>query len=453
MPPRLIWISETAEPSREEGRIRKTFESTPVDLIIRHPDQVWEFVFRAGDTVLIDNAERSSMQESIRHLRSAMPAPRLLLRSKSNPDSWRCPGEQALDGHEGLELTKSRILAAMPPIEKGALPAEDATADWRRNLIGQSRAIQKVAEVIRLVGPRRCTVLITGETGTGKEVAARSIHMAGPRRLSPFVALNCSAVPPALLESELFGHTRGAFTGAAQLRIGRFEQAQCGALFLDEIGDMPIELQAKLLRVLQEREFQRLGSSEAVRVDARVLAATNHDLRQLVMEGTFREDLYYRLNVVPLELPPLRAHMSDLRTLADHFLKKICSEEQIDLKRLTPDAWAALEAYDWPGNIRQLENAISSGVILSENRPYLDIDDFSLPASIVNRGTRRIESLALPEHGLDFTETVNAIERSLLSQALKKTGGNKKAAAEMLRLKRTTLTAKVRILEVGQQVA
>jgi DNA-binding NtrC family response regulator len=447
MPSRLIWVSNATE-DREEEKLRRVFESVPLELVLSRPDELMHLPLRADDLVVIDEVKRSSTKESIEYLRGATPVSRIFLRSKSMPAPWEFSGIGTLDGHEGLELTRSRILTAMPPSSRDAAP------EWRRDLIGQSRAIQRVAEVIRLVGPRRCTVLITGETGTGKEVAARAIHRAGPRGTGPFVALNCSAVPSALLESELFGHTRGAFTGATQVRIGRFEQAQSGTLFLDEIGDMPLELQAKLLRVLQEREFQKLGSSETVHVDARVIAATNHNLRDLVAEGSFREDLYYRLNVVPLELPPLRAHMSDLRPLAEHFLRKVCGDEQIPLKKLAPGAWIALETFDWPGNIRQLENAIASAVILSEDRPYLDVDDFPLPAlrGIANDITQA-EHFSLPEHGLDFTETVNAIERSLLSQALKKTGGNKKAAAEMLRLKRTTLSAKVRVLEIGLHVA
>jgi len=462
MPLRLIWITAATEFDREDQRLRKLFSTAPVDVLVRQPNQLLDLSLRSDDTVIIDDAEQPALHTLVSDLLGVRPAPVILLRSKLNPESLvfsrlGFSSAEILDGNEGLELTKSRVLAAMTPSSHVVSAIADqglpAVPDWRRGLIGQSRAIQKVAEIVRLVGPRRCTVLITGETGTGKEVAARAIHMAGPRSTSPFVALNCSAVPAALLESELFGHTRGAFTGAAQLRIGRFEQAQGGTLFLDEIGDMPMELQSKLLRVLQEREFQRLGSSETIKTDARVIAATNCSLRELVAEGSFREDLYYRLNVVPLELPPLRAHMSDLRPLGEHFLAKICAEERIGLKRLSPDAWTTLEAYDWPGNIRQLENAISSSVILSENRVYLEADDFLLPA--LSRSSRisetgRAESFALPEHGLDFTETVNAIERSLLSQALRKTGGNKKAAAEMLRLKRTTLSAKVRVLEIGQ---
>jgi DNA-binding NtrC family response regulator len=311
-----------------------------------------------------------------------------------------------------------------------------------------------VAEVIRLVGPRKCTVLITGETGTGKEVVARAIHAAGPRAGAPFVALNCGAIPAALLEAELFGHTRGAFTGATQIRVGRFEQARGGTLFLDEIGDLPVDLQSKILRVLQEREVQRLGSSETIRVDARIIAATNRDLKMKIRDGGFREDLFYRLNVVPLYISPLRDRIADLGPLVEHFLDKTCAEEDVPRKRLTPRAWAVLEACDWPGNVRQLENAIASAVILSENRLLLDDDDFPdlasrrAPAAVHGSGL-----LELGDRGIDFTGTVNAIERDLLTQALQRTKGNKKAAAEMLRLKRTTLAAKVRVLEIDQSAA
>src|SRR3954447_15363048 len=207
-----------------------------------------------------------------------------------------------------------------------AIPIESGI-DWERLLVGESSEMRRVVHLIRMVGPRRATVLITGETGSGKEVAARALHRAGPRRRAPFVAVNCSALPEGLLESELFGHVRGAFTGAVQSRVGRFEEASGGTIFLDEIGELPIELQAKLLRVLQERELQRLGSSETIKVDIRVVAATNCDLPRRIEEGKFREDLYYRLNVVPLEMPPLRRRRDDIPILAAHFVEKVCRAE------------------------------------------------------------------------------------------------------------------------------
>jgi DNA-binding NtrC family response regulator len=325
--------------------------------------------------------------------------------------------------------------------------------EWEALLVGDSRAMHKLRDVIRMVGARRCTVLITGETGTGKEVAARALHLAGPRRRNPLVALNCSAVPDALLEAELFGHVRGAFTGAVQTRAGRFEQAQGGTLFLDEIGDLPLDLQAKLLRVLQEREFQRLGSTETVRVDIRVVAATNCDLAQMVEQGRFREDLYYRLNVVPLRVPPLRDRPEDIPLLARHFVEKICRSEALSVKILTGEAIERLGEFPWPGNVRQLENAIEMAVALSGERQVLSAADFPLGSRAKLQTVQADEEpigvtvVSIPETGLDYQQTLARIERSMLAQALEKTGGNKKAAAQMLRLKRTTLSAKVRSLE------
>ena len=320
--------------------------------------------------------------------------------------------------------------------------------DWQRLLIGESWEMQQVHRTIELAGPRRATVLITGESGTGKERAARALHLASPRRKGPWVAVNCTALPENLLEAELFGHTRGAFTGASQSRVGRFEQANGGTIFLDEIGDLPLDLQGKLLRVLQEREFQRLGSSETVGIDVRVVAATNCDLIERVEEGRFREDLYYRLSVIPLAMPALRQRRTDTPILAGHFTAKICAMEGMALKSIAPDALERLCAYAWPGNVRQLENAIEAAVALSGDRETLLASDFPLPAERpASIGANEIPDIALPDHGLDYDRTLAFIERSILQQALRKTGGNKKAAADMLRLKRTTLSAKVRTLD------
>jgi transcriptional regulator with GAF, ATPase, and Fis domain len=322
---------------------------------------------------------------------------------------------------------------------------------WEGLLVGQSHEIKQVAHIIRMVGDRRATVLITGETGTGKEVAATALHLAGGRAHKPMVAVNCTALPENLLESELFGHVRGAFTGAVQSRVGRFEQADGGTIFLDEIGDLPLDLQAKLLRVLQERAFQRLGSSETVRVDVRVVAATNCDLTERIGQGRFREDLYYRLNVVPLHIPPLRQRTSDIPLLAVHFVEKLCALERIAPKRLTEEALDRLVAHTWPGNVRELENAIEMAVALSGDRRTLDAGDFPLaaPARLRDAPSTEIPLVPVPDHGLDYSRTVADIERSIIGQALRKTGGNKKAAADMLRLKRTTLTAKLRSLEAA----
>ncbi len=320
---------------------------------------------------------------------------------------------------------------------------------WRSHLIGESSAMEAVAETIRLVGPRRCTVLISGETGTGKEMAARAIHMASPRAQARMVAINCSALPENLLEAELFGHTKGAFTGAISNRIGRFEQANKSTLFLDEIGDMPIELQAKLLRVLQDREFQRLGSSETIKVDVRVIAATNADLAERVKQGKFREDLFYRLNVVPLPMPSLRKRTTDVPMLVSHFIKKVCQAEEIPLKRLAPEALERLCAQQWPGNVRQLENAVEMAMAVSGERDVLHLKDFGLQSTMaLSAGAGSVPQMQLPAPGtMDFDTAVTQFELAMLDQALQQTGGNKTMAAERLGIKRTTLIMKIRNLE------
>ncbi len=331
---------------------------------------------------------------------------------------------------------------------QAVLPTAPSQEPWRKILIGESPAMRNVLHVVRLIGARRSTVLITGETGTGKEVVARAIHMASPRSHRPMVAVNCSALPENLLEAELFGHVKGAFTGAVNNRIGRFEQANGSTIFLDEIGDMPLDLQAKLLRVLQEREFQRLGSSETVKVDVRVIAATNADLAERIREGKFREDLYYRLNVVPLPLPPLRERLQDIPLLVTHFIDKVCRHEDLPTRETGPEALERLEQHDWPGNIRELENAVEMAIALSGERRMLYPSDFPLPPIHADRPLRphSMPVIAVPDCGLDFEKTVGRIERMILEQAMEKTGGNKKQAAEMLRLKRTTFAAKLRSL-------
>ena len=310
-------------------------------------------------------------------------------------------------------------------------------------MIGCSPAMEEMLRTIRKVAPRRSTVLITGETGTGKEVAARALHQFSSNAKGRFVAVNCTAIPAPLLEAELFGHTRGAFTGAVQLRVGRFEEARQGTIFLDEIGDLPLDLQGKLLRVLQEHEFQRLGSSETIPMEARVLAATNANLQEKMRDGQFRQDLYYRLNVVSLSLPPLRARVQDIPALATHFVERVCAAEGLRPKSLTNEAVRMLACYSWPGNIRQLENAVETAVVLSDERPALDVHDFRLPFE----APEPLTSTDLPENGLNYTATLVEFETRILRQALTRTAGNKKMAARLLGLKRTTLSAKVRSLE------
>jgi DNA-binding NtrC family response regulator len=350
-----------------------------------------------------------------------------------------------------LQAALETAVRCHPAVERPSRGIEADAEPWRQMLIGSSLAMRELVEFVRLVGPRRCTVLISGETGTGKELVARALHMASPRAEMPLVSLNCAALPEQLLEAELFGHVKGAYTGAVASRTGRFEQAHRGTLFLDEIADMPYDLQAKLLRVLQEREFQRLGSSETVRVDVRVIAACNVDLLERVRAGKFREDLYYRLNVVPIQTVPLRERLTDIPALTRHFIGRTAAHEGLPLKQIAPDALDRLCRFDWPGNIRQLENAVETAMVLSGEREVLYASDFRLPNASARRPVMHASStpfIAVPDHGLDFERTVGQIELSLLAQALQKTNGNKKQAAEMLRLKRTTLAAKLKSLEM-----
>jgi len=318
----------------------------------------------------------------------------------------------------------------------------------RNFLVGSSGAMREVVEIIDLVANRRSTVLITGETGTGKEVAARALHLSSNRSGSRMVAINCAALPDHLLEAELFGHTKGAFTGAINARVGLFEQAHRSTIFLDEIGEMPLPLQAKLLRVLQEREIQRIGSSEPLAIDVRVIAASNANLLEAVANRRFREDLYYRLNVVALRMPALRDRPSDIPELAEHFLSKIAEHEPAWKKHLSPQALEMFLKYSWPGNVRQLEHALESACALSGARAVLYPGDFDLPVEIQASEFGSLSSLDVPESGINFEELMTGIERRLLERALAKSGGNKARAANMLHMKRTTLLSKFKSLEV-----
>jgi DNA-binding NtrC family response regulator len=309
-------------------------------------------------------------------------------------------------------------------------------------ILGRSRPMQKLFHLLETVAGSNSTILITGETGTGKEVVARAIHHNSPRRAHRFVALNCSAIPETLLEAELFGHVRGAFTGAVGARQGRFEQAHKGTLFLDEVGTMSTALQMKLLRALQEREFERVGDNQTVKVDVRVIAATNSALAKMVSEGTFREDLYYRLNVIPIHLPPLRDRREDIPVLAKYFLDKFAPGVPMQISQ---GAMRVLMAYPWPGNVRQLENAVERAVTLSAGRTEIDVAD--LPPD-VQEDPQSVAApfVDFPEDGLDLPAYLLSIERDLIQRSLQRTGGNRNKAAELLRIKRTTLVEKLKRL-------
>ena len=326
-------------------------------------------------------------------------------------------------------------------------------------IIGRTPVMTHLYELLRTVAATASTVLVTGETGTGKELAARALHHASWRRAQRFVALNCSAIPETLLEAELFGHVRGAFTGAVANRQGKLEAAHRGTLFLDEVGTMSAALQAKLLRVLQEREFERVGDSQTVKVDVRVIAATHADLQKMVAEGQFREDLFYRLNVVPVRMPPLRERRDDIPLLVQHFLAKLARDAAGRKDRngsaagpstASQDAMRQLMTYDWPGNVRQLENVIERLFTLLPKRAQIEVTD--LPDDIRGASPGAASAVhedTMPEHGVDLDGYLSNVELMLIRKALDRTSGNKRRAADLLQIKRTTLIEKLKRLERG----
>ncbi|MCP5201717.1 MAG: nitrogen regulation protein NR(I) [Gammaproteobacteria bacterium] len=336
--------------------------------------------------------------------------------------------------------------------------AEEATEV--PEIIGSSPAMQEVFRAIGRLANSNMTVLITGESGSGKELVARALHRHSPRAGQPLIALNTAAIPRDLLESELFGHEKGAFTGAAAQRIGRFEQANHGTLFLDEIGDMPAELQTRLLRVLADGEFYRVGGHEPVRVDVRVIAATHQYLEERVREGSFREDLFHRLNVIRLELPPLRSRPDDIEALAEHFLRTTAQELGVEPKRLTPRAAAAMRAFAWPGNVRQLENVCRRVMIMAPSRE-IDVDD--LPAELLSAETgsevpnqedwegalrRWAERRLRQSQDPILDEALPRFETTMIHVALNSTRGRRQEAAKLLGWGRNTLTRKIKELNL-----
>ena len=310
-------------------------------------------------------------------------------------------------------------------------------------LIGYSDCMKKIFETIGKVSSSDSTVLIYGESGTGKELVARAIHFNSDRRSQPLVPVNCGAIPEELLESELFGHEKGSFTGAIRTKIGRFELAHSGTIFLDEIGDMSPALQVKLLRVIQEREFERIGGIKTISVDVRIIAATNQNLEKAVAEKKFREDLYYRINVIPINLPPLRERGADIEILANHFLRRFSQLNKKKIDRISPEAMGCIMRYSWPGNVRELENLMEMVVVLKEEGD-IEVDD--LPPKLLSQRTEGSSQghMKLPSEGLNFNEVVSLFERDLLLQALHKSRGVKNRAAKLLQLNRTTLVEKLK---------
>jgi two-component system, NtrC family, nitrogen regulation response regulator GlnG len=339
------------------------------------------------------------------------------------------------------------------------VPAELPTQPQGDRIIGRSLVMQEMCKTIGKIAPQDVNVLILGESGTGKELVARALYQHSRRAERPFLAINCAAIPEALLESELFGHEQGAFTGASRRRIGKFEQCNGGTLFLDEIGDMPAPLQAKILRVLQEQRFERLGSNETLQTQVRVLAATNHDLPKMVQEGRFRKDLYYRLNVVTVRVPPLRDRLDDVAELAHYFLFRFDRELSLDYRGFTPETLELLEKYAWPGNVRELQSVIkqamlqgSGHLVRSEFLPDLlhaaalpAVGQAFLPAAALDLAQLIESCLESGEAGV-YDRVIAAVERVLFSRALGHTHGNQSQASDLLGLNRQTLRHKLRTL-------
>ena len=307
------------------------------------------------------------------------------------------------------------------------------------NIIGRSEPMQEIFATIERVAPTRATVLLAGESGVGKDLIARAIHFHSPRRDRPLVKINCTAIPENLMESELFGYEKGAFTGAVTSKPGKFEQADTGTVFLDEIGDVPGPIQVKLLRILQEREFERLGSNQTRHTDVRIIAATNQDLRAALEQGTFREDLYYRLNVVPLNIPPLRERKQDIPFLANHFIRKLAADSGSAVESITDAAMERLMAYHWPGNVRELENVIERSLVLCLAK-QLDVGDVRLESAPRPRSQNG-------QHFLPEGLTLDQYEQELIREALRRADGNKSHAARLLGLTRNAL--RYRLTQMG----
>jgi len=362
-----------------------------------------------------------------------------------------------------VQALASRALEARRLMTNIAQPLP-AVQGHNEQIIGSGAAMQQVYKTIGRIVKSDATVLLQGESGTGKELVAQVIHHHSARWRAPFIAINCSAIPLDLLESELFGHERGAFTGAVERHAGKFEQAAGGTLFLDEVGDMPLQLQAKLLRILQEREFTRVGGRETIKADIRIIAATNQDLTAAVKEQRFREDLYFRLQVVPITLPPLRQRREDMPELIRYFLERIHREMETRATRVSPEAQSLLMSYAWPGNVRELENTLLRAAVLSPG-PVLTPDDFSLPAvghplpadltgmSFEEMTRRKLETFlqqtSLLESGDLHARIISQVEKPLIEMVLEHTRGNQLKAAELLGINRNTLRKKMTDLKIS----
>lgn len=351
--------------------------------------------------------------------------------------------------HDELLLTIERAVSHKRLREENLRLKQELKGKFSfENIIGKSRVVQNLFEVIKASAPTRSTILVQGESGTGKELVARAIHQNSDRSDAPFITVNSGSLPPDLLESHLFGHVKGAFTGAVNEKKGLFETAHKGTIFFDEISSPNLETQAKLLRVLQEKEFMMLGGTKTIRVDVRVIAATNTDLEELIRQKAFRQDLYYRLNVIKIELPPLRERKEDIPLLVKHFLNIYSSENNKEIEEVTEDVMEILMAYDWPGNIRELENLVERAVVLTKSKI---IGKESLPPFLVSSQVKT-ENLSVPPEGsLNFKEQMHHFQKTAILNALKKTKGVQKKAADILGIKPTTLNEMIKRLDIDTE--
>jgi len=345
---------------------------------------------------------------------------------------------------EKLRLTIDRAMEHVQLKEENRILKANLGQQFdRHNIIGRSAAMADLLETVAQVAMSEATVLIAGESGTGKELIAGAIHFNSPRHEGPFVKINCSAITETLLESELFGHERGAFTGAERKKEGRFVQAHGGSLFLDEVSEMPLTMQVKLLRVIQERELTRVGGEKSLTVDVRVVAATNKNLSEQVAKGAFREDLYYRLNVIELEIPPLRKRREDIPLLAQHFIEHFAEKNRKPIKGFTPGAMDALIRYQWPGNVRELMNAVERGVVLSRSE-YLDMDDLPFMRSLAQGQADPLQIMEQANEDM----SLDAVEKATILKTLKSSDGNKSETARRLGITRKTLHKKLKMYGV-----
>ena len=446
MKPILVAHSKTDEAlAIERALIERGWSAT----LITRGAEVMDLIDRLGISVLVVERDLPDMSgwDLLERLSTRPANIRVIVTSPENTarSATRALGRGAFDylaepiDEEDLARCLDRI---QPPAGRPTGPSPP-DPDRFINIVGQSKAIKSVFRLVDKVAATDSTVMIYGESGTGKELIAQAIHQNSPRRDKPLIPVNCGAIPEELLESELFGHEKGAFTSAIRTRVGRFELADGGTIFLDEIADMSPKLQVKILRVLQEHQFERIGGGKTIHVDIRVITATNKNLRQAVEEGRFREDLFYRLNVIPITVPPLRDRREDVPLLVDHFLQRFMNAGAQDIRGIDPPALKCIQDYNWPGNIRELENIIERMAILAEG-DILSLEDLPPRISEAAPFSGSPATIQLTEAGIDFNQVVSEFENELIRQALDLSGGVKNQAAQLLKLNRTTLVEKMK---------